>query len=89
MRSNVMCEVVRHNELATVRTGHFGGSYAIMYFSYVLCNIVWLEFSIATARTSDTRDVHIARVVVQAHCARKHLPTPLYITHNSTHNHFL
>ena len=56
MNSNMLGEV--GNELATVRTGHFGGSYAIMHFSYVLCNIMRLELSVASARTSDRRGMN-------------------------------
>ena len=59
MRSNVSRDVAASiEELATVRTGHFGGSYAIMHFSYVSGHVDRLEFSVASARTSDRRGMN-------------------------------
>eukprot|EP01108_Squamamoeba_japonica_P002092 TRINITY_DN1975_c0_g1_i4.p3 TRINITY_DN1975_c0_g1~~TRINITY_DN1975_c0_g1_i4.p3 ORF type:complete len:112 (-),score=1.01 TRINITY_DN1975_c0_g1_i4:52-387(-) len=89
VRSNVSREVARSEEFATVRTGHFGASYAIMHVSYVLCDVLWLKFSVASARTIDRRDVHTALVVMQRRCARTLLPTPLLITNKTTNNQFL
>ena len=89
MRSNVSVEVVDAEELATMRTGHFSGSYAIMHFSHVLCNVARLKFSVAAARTSDRRGMNVALVVGQRLCVLQHTLTPLYITRNSTHNQFL
>ena len=89
MRSNVSVEVAGSKELATVRTGHFGGSYAIMHLSYVSCHVARLEFSVAPARTSDRRGVNAPLVITERLLARKLLPTPLYITRKTTNNHFL
>ena len=89
VRSNVRREVLRSKELATMRTGHFGGSYAIMHFSYVLCHRIRLQFSVATARTSDRRGVNVALVHAQAVCRLQHTLTPIHITHKTTSNHFL
>ena len=89
MRSNVQREVLRSKELATVRTGHFGGSYAIMHLPYVRWHVTWLKFSVAAARTSDRRGMNVALVRAQALCVLQHTLTPLYITHKTTNNHFL
>ena len=90
MNSNVSREVCASiEELATVRTRHFGGSYAIMHFSHVFFHVSRLEFSVASARTSDRRGVNGPLVLGQRLLALPLLPTPLLITHKTINNHFL